>query len=73
MNSNVGMADRIIRVAIALLASILFFTHLITGTFGIILLVLSGILLITSIAGTCPLYMLPGLSTNKKQVNRRLN
>lgn len=56
MKKNMGSADRIIRVIIAALIAILFFTDVITGTLGIVLLILGGIFLLTSIVGFCPLY-----------------
>lgn len=66
MKKNMGSADRIIRVIIAAAIVILFFTDVITGTWGIILLVLAGIFLLTSIFGTCPLYMPFRASTRGK-------
>jgi len=56
MKSNMGKADRIIRVLIAVIIAVLFFTKVITGTLGIVLLVLAGIFLLTSAIGRCPLY-----------------
>lgn len=62
-----GSADRIIRVLAAVLIAVLYFTHQIGGTVGIILLVLGGIFLLTSFIGTCPLYLPFGIKTTKKQ------
>lgn len=58
-----GSADRIIRVIIAAVIVVLYLTDVLTGTWGIILLVLGGILVITSITGFCGLYKPFGLST----------
>lgn len=66
MKKNVGTIDKIIRIAIAAIIAILFLTHVISGTFGIVLLILSAILVITSFVGICPLYMPLGLSTKRK-------
>lgn len=63
MKKNMGTADRIIRILIAALIAVLFFTNVITGTLGIILLVLAGIFLITSFISFCPLYYPFGLRT----------
>lgn len=60
---NMGNADRIIRIIIAIVIAILFFTKTITGTLGIILLVLAAIFLLTSLIGFCPLYAPFGLKT----------
>lgn len=65
MKKNVGAVDKIIRILIAVVMVVLFFTHVITGTLGIILLVLSGVLVLTSIISFCPLYWPFGLSTKK--------
>lgn len=65
MKKNMGTLDRILRLALVVVISILYFTNVITGTWAIILLVLSGVFLITSIIGVCPLYMPFGISTRK--------
>ena len=58
-----GTADRIIRVMLAVIVSVLYFTNTISGTFGIVLLVLAGVFLVTSLVSFCPLYTLVGLNT----------
>jgi hypothetical protein len=63
MKKNMGTADRIIRVIIAAIIATLFFTDTVTGTLGIVLMVLAGIFLITSIIRFCPLYAPFGLRT----------
>lgn len=62
-----GSADRIIRLIVAALIAILFFTDVINGTLGIVLLVVGGIFLLTSIIGFCPLYTPFRLSTSLKK------
>ena len=66
MKKNMGTIDRILRLALVVVIAILYFTDVITGTWAIVLLVLSGVLLITSLLGVCPLYMPFGISTRKK-------
>ena len=63
MKKNMGSADRIIRIILAIVFGVLYFTGTITGTFGIILLVLGGVFLLTSLISSCPLYSIVGLST----------
>ncbi|PTX62674.1 Protein of unknown function (DUF2892) [Kordia periserrulae] len=63
MKKNMGAADRIIRVIIAAIVATLYFTDTITGTLGIILLVLAGIFVLTSFVSFCPLYAPFGIST----------
>ena len=63
MKKNMGTADRIIRSAAALAFGVLYFTGTVTGTWGIVLLVLGGVFVLTSLVGTCPLYSLLGMNT----------
>ena len=65
MKKNMGNADRIIRLFVALFIAVLYFTDMVTGTFGIVLLVLAGIFLLTSLVSFCPLYAPFGLKTCK--------
>ena len=63
MKRNMGTTDRIIRVIIAAIIAILYFTGTISGIVGIILLILAGVFLLTSLIGFCPLYAPFGLRT----------
>jgi hypothetical protein len=65
MKKNMGTIDRIIRVIIAAVIAVLFFTSQITGTLGIVLIVLAAVFLLTSFISFCPLYFPFGLRTNK--------
>jgi len=67
MKQNMGNADRIIRVMIAIVVVVLYFTHQIPGIAAIILLILAGIFILTSIFSFCPLYLPFGLSTRKSK------
>lgn len=58
-----GSVDRITRIVIALVIAVLFYTNVITGTLGIVLLILAGIFLLTSFISFCPLYLPFGLKT----------
>jgi hypothetical protein len=66
MSSNTSNADRIIRVIIAIAAVIGAFAVGASSVFGIILLVVAAVMLVTAAIGFCPLYRLFGLSTKKK-------
>ncbi len=63
MKSNMGSMDRSIRIGIALLAVVLYFTDILTGTLGIVALVLAGVFLLTSVISFCPLYAIFGITT----------
>lgn len=66
MKKNMGSADRIIRVLLAAVIAVLYFTKQISGTAGIILGILAIIFLLTNAAGVCPLYIPFRISTKKK-------
>ncbi|MCB9196611.1 MAG: DUF2892 domain-containing protein [Flavobacteriales bacterium] len=63
MKKNVGLADKIIRILIAAVIAVLYFTNVISGTLGIVLLVLAGVFVLTSAIGFCPLYLPFGIKT----------
>ncbi|MDV7395045.1 DUF2892 domain-containing protein [Arthrospira platensis SPKY1] len=58
-----GNADRLVRTLIAAVVAVLFFTNVISGTLGIVLMVLAAVFVLTSVVSFCPLYTLFGLST----------
>ncbi|MEO6355843.1 MAG: DUF2892 domain-containing protein [Ferruginibacter sp.] len=63
MKKNMGNTDRVVRLIAAAIFAALYFTNTVTGTFGIILLVLAAVFVLTSLVSFCPLYTLMGLST----------
>ncbi|MCX2720331.1 YgaP family membrane protein [Lentiprolixibacter aurantiacus] len=65
MKKNMGSADRIIRTIIAVVVGALYFTDVITGTLGLVLLILAVVFLLTSLVSYCPLYAPFGISTCK--------
>ena len=66
MKSNMGIMDKSIRIIAAIVIAILYFTHVISGTVAVILLILAGIFIITSFLNYCPMYYPFGISTRKK-------
>jgi hypothetical protein len=63
MKLNMGKADRIIRILLALAVGYLYYIKMITGTLSIVLMIIAFIFLITGIVGSCPLYTLFGIKT----------
>jgi hypothetical protein len=63
MKKNIGSADRIIRVIIAAIIGVLYFTGTITGTLGIVLLVFAVLLILTSAVSFCPVFRLFGINS----------
>lgn len=66
MKKNMGNIDKIIRVLVAIVIAILIFTNVISGTLGVILLVLASVFVLTSLISFCPLYTLVGINTCPK-------
>lgn len=67
MKKNMGSADKIIRVVIAVLIAALYFSETISGTLGLVLLVFAAVFVLTSLVGFCPLYTFFGLNTCSKK------
>lgn len=67
MKKNMGTADKVVRIMIALVIIGLYVANVISGTLAIILLVFSAIFILTSFVSFCPLYLPFGISTRKKQ------
>jgi hypothetical protein len=65
MKQNMSNTDRIVRVVIAALFAYLYFGGIVTGTLGIVLVVLGAVFLLTAILGFCPLYLPFNFSTKK--------
>ena len=63
MKKNVGNADRIIRVILAAVFVVLYFTGIVPGTVGLVLVALAVIFVLTSLIGFCPIYTIVGLNT----------
>jgi hypothetical protein len=67
MKNNIGTIDKVVRIIVALIIILLFVSNKIEGTTAIVLLVLSGIFILTSFISFCPLYYPFGISTKKEQ------
>jgi uncharacterized membrane protein len=63
MKKNMGSIDKTIRIIIAAVVAGLYYGNIISGTLGIVLLVLAGVFVLTSLVSFCPLYTLFGIST----------
>lgn len=67
MKKNMGTVDKVIRILVALAIALLYILDVISGTLGIVLLVLAGIFVLTSLVSFCPLYVPLGLNTGRKK------
>ena len=65
MKSNMGTADRAIRVLVAICIAALYFMGKLSGTLALVLEVIAVAFIVTSLIGWCPLYMPFGISTRR--------
>lgn len=65
MKKNIGLLDKAIRMSLAAVIAILYYTNVIGGKAAIILGVVALIFVITSFLSTCPLYLPFSISTKK--------
>ena len=63
MTKNMGAADKGIRLLLAAIFVGLFMTKTVTGALGIVLFVIAGVFVLTSLVSFCPLYTLVGAKT----------
>jgi hypothetical protein len=63
MKKNMGILDRTIRLSIALVIGVLYYFEIVSGTFGVFLLLLAALFTLTGIFAFCPLYTAFGLYT----------
>jgi hypothetical protein len=66
MKRNLSDIDRIVRVALAAIFAYLYFGGIVTGSLGIVLIVLGAVFLLTAVIAFCPLYAPFKFSTYKK-------
>lgn len=69
MKQNMGNTDRLIRTVIALLTVAAYGTGIVSGTIGIVLLILAAVFLLTSLFSFCPLYTVLGINTCPKKTS----
>ena len=63
MKKNMGGIDRSVRILLAGVFAYLYFGGIITGTWGLVLVILGGVFVLTSLVGFCPLYAAVGINT----------
>jgi hypothetical protein len=66
MKKNLGSSDKIIRIVLAVIIAVLYFTNQITGMAALVLGIFAVVFLLTSLVSFCPLYAPFKLSTIKK-------
>lgn len=71
MKKNMGVADRVLRIIVAIAIIGLYYAGLISGTWAIILLILAGVFILTSFISFCPLYFPFHFSTIKRNFKEK--
>ncbi|MDX1445775.1 DUF2892 domain-containing protein [Lishizhenia sp.] len=67
MKKNLGKIDRNVRIIIAAIIVGAAYLEVITGVLEVVLLILAGIFLVTSVISFCPLYAAFKISSRKKK------
>lgn len=67
MKTNVGATDKVVRIILALTFMYLYANEYIMGTLGLVLMLVTLFLNISSIVGYCPLYAALGINTCKTE------
>ena len=65
MKKNIGNVDKGVRIFLALILLVGIYIEIVPVPWSIILLVVSGVLVLTSFINFCPLYTLFGINTCK--------
>ncbi|MDX9947359.1 MAG: DUF2892 domain-containing protein [Bacteroidales bacterium] len=67
MKKNIGTIDKAVRLVLAAIILLLYFTNVISGTLALVLIFVAMILTLTSLIGVCPFYIPFGINTISKK------
>jgi hypothetical protein len=67
MKKNMSSYDKLIRLGLSIILIILYYKQVLTGTVGIISLLVAFLLTLTSLISFCPIYKVLGISTCKSE------
>jgi hypothetical protein len=65
MKTNESGLDRVIRIVLGIALLVLFFTRVVSGTLGTVLVIVGAVSLFTGLTGFCAIYALLKIRTNK--------
>jgi hypothetical protein len=65
MKKNVGSLDKIIRFIIAIIALYVAYNGMVVSPWDYVLYAVAAIMVLTALFGTCPLFSILGLNSNK--------
>lgn len=67
MKANIGSTDKLLRLALAIVFILLFYKEIVTGVWGVVVLVAALLLTVSSLINFCPLYALLKINTAAKK------
>lgn len=65
IQANMSSNDRVIRILLGVIGIVLYMADIIYGTFGVIVLMLSVIFILTALVKFCPIYSMLGIKSSK--------
>ena len=65
MKKNVGSVDKIVRFIIAIVALYVAYTGMVVSPWNYVLYGVAAIMVLTALVGTCPIFSILGINTNK--------
>jgi len=67
MKKNVGSIDKLVRIIIAAIAIWAAYTHQVASPWDYVLYAVAVIMVLTAFIGTCPIWLVTGMSTLKSK------
>lgn len=71
MKANIGSADKLVRLGLAIVLIALFYLEILKDTLGIIALLVALLLTVTSLINFCPLYPILKINTAIKKTKEK--
>ena len=66
MTKNIGSTDKIVRLLLAVVGLVVYFTGTVTGTWGLVILIVGVILGLTALINFCPIWATFGVKTTPR-------
>ncbi|MBP6611401.1 MAG: DUF2892 domain-containing protein [Paludibacter sp.] len=70
MKANMGSGDKLVRLLLAIVLILLFYFEVLTGTAGIVALIVALVFSVTSLINFCPLYPIFKINTCRNKVKK---
>jgi hypothetical protein len=67
MKVNMGIAERVIRVLVAIILLIAYYEEVVMGAWGVVMVVVAYLLVLTALLSSCPVYSLLRLRTRENK------